>query len=98
VARIAFRLAVEQRRRARMRLVHVEADESLAATDRESDWFVRRAVEELPAVPRTVLHLHYWLGHTVDEIAQLLAMPPNTVKSHLARGRQRLASRFEETR
>jgi RNA polymerase sigma factor (sigma-70 family) len=98
VARIAFNLAIERRRLARARWPHVEIDQSWPATDHEPDWHVRRAVEALPAVPRAVLHLHYWLGHTVEEIAELLSIPPNTVKSHLARGRQRVAARLDERR
>lgn len=99
VARIAFHLAIERRRLARMRLEHVAAeDAALQTSDRAADWLLRRAVEELPAVPRAVLHLHYWLGYTVDEIAHLLGMPANTVKSHLSRGRQRIATRVEEPR
>jgi RNA polymerase sigma-70 factor (ECF subfamily) len=99
VARIAFRLAIERRRLARMRLEHIAADDAaLETSDRDADWLVRRAVEELPPVPRAVMHLHYWLGYTVDEIGQLLALPTNTVKSHLARSRQRIAARIEEPR
>jgi RNA polymerase sigma factor (sigma-70 family) len=98
VARIAFNLGIERRRLARARWPHIEIDQSCPVTDREPDWLVRRAVEELPVVPRAVLHLHYWLGHTVEEIAALLSIPPNTVKSHLARGRQRVAARLEERR
>jgi RNA polymerase sigma-70 factor (ECF subfamily) len=99
VARIAFHLAIERRRLARMRHEHIAVeDAALQTTDRDADWCVRRAVDELPPVPRAVLHLHYWLGYTVDEIAQLLGMPANTVKSHLSRGRVRVAARVEEPR
>jgi RNA polymerase sigma-70 factor (ECF subfamily) len=99
VARIAFRLAIERRRLARMRLEHVAADDAaLETNDGDADCLVRRAVEALPPVPRAVMHLHYWLGYTVDEIGQLLALPTNTVKSHLARSRQRIAARIEEPR
>jgi RNA polymerase sigma-70 factor (ECF subfamily) len=94
VGRIAFNLAIERRRLARLRRPHVSVDDEMPTRDAESDWFVRRAVDELPPVPRAVLHLHYWLGYSVDEIAGLLQVPANTVKSHLARGRHRIARRL----
>ena len=94
VGRIAFNLAIERRRLARLRRPHVSVDEAMPTRDTESDWFVRRAVDELPPVPRAVLHLHYWLGYSVEEIAGLLQVPANTVKSHLARGRHRIERRL----
>ena len=36
------------------------------------------------------MYLHYWLDATVDEIAELLAVPSGTVKSYLSRARARL--------
>ena len=98
VARIAFNLAIERRRLARMRRPHVNVDESMATRDTQSDWLVRRAVEELPPVPRAVLHLHYWLGYSVEEIGEALHIPANTVKSHLARGRRRIGEQLEATK
>ena len=59
VARIAFNLGVERRHLARGRRPHVEIDESIGAADLKPDWLVRRAVDDLPAMPRAVVHLHY---------------------------------------
>jgi len=39
------------------------------------------------------VHLYYWLDASVDEIAELLAVPSGTVKSYLSRARQRLRQR-----
>lgn len=46
------------------------------------------ALETLPATPRAVIVLRYWEDLDVNAVADLLRMPPNTVKSHAARGLQ----------
>jgi RNA polymerase sigma-70 factor (ECF subfamily) len=98
VTRMAFNLAIERRRLARLRHVHVEVVEALPGQAAEGDFLLRRAVEMLPVVPRTALHLHYWMGYSVAEIAELLQIPVNTVKSHLLRGREAVARRMERAR
>ena len=52
---------------------------------------VLRALEELDEPYRTAIHLHYWMRCSVAEIAEQLGTRPGTVKSHLYRGRERLA-------
>lgn len=54
------------------------------------------AMEELPHLYRSVLHLHYWLGEDVAAIAALLGAPAGTVKSYLHRGRERLRTQLEK--
>ena len=51
---------------------------------------VRRALEELPAQYREVLVLREMEGMSYLQIAKLCGVPPGTVMSRLARGRQRL--------
>ena len=48
------------------------------------------AVLRLPQKYRTVIHLHYYMGYSVDEIADILKSKPSTVKSQLHRARQKL--------
>ncbi len=48
------------------------------------------AVLHLPQKYRTVIHLHYYCGYSVDEIAKILSTKPSTVKSRLHRARQKL--------
>lgn len=48
------------------------------------------AVLALPVKYRTVIHLHYYCGYSIDEIADLLNTKPSTVKSQLHRARQKL--------
>jgi len=45
----------------------------------------------LPDAHRAAIHLHYWLGHTMEEIAQTLGIQSGTAKSWLFRARHLLA-------
>lgn len=55
------------------------------------------SLEEKYRIP---LHLHYYEGYTISEIAAILKLPPNTVGSRLYRGRallkQKLGGVFDE--
>ncbi|MCI8374452.1 MAG: sigma-70 family RNA polymerase sigma factor [Lachnospiraceae bacterium] len=48
------------------------------------------AVMELPVKYRTVIHLFYYEGYTVKEIAELLEEKVTTITTRLARGREQL--------
>ena len=47
-------------------------------------------MRSLTAAQRAVITLHYWGEQSVEEIAAALAMPENTVKTHLRRTRASL--------
>jgi RNA polymerase sigma-70 factor (ECF subfamily) len=98
--RVALRTALNHRQRARLRLPHL-GEEAFAGRPLLDDPAARlargeeaaalaQALERLPPLYRTVLHLHYWLEASVEEIAHLLGVPIGTVKSYLSRGRDRL--------
>ena len=101
--RLAYNYTLQHKRRARVRLPHVpiealdahaSSDGPLeAAAERERQRRVEQLLEGLPEVYRTVVYLHYWLDATVDETAELLAIPSGTVKSYLSRARARLRER-----
>jgi len=108
VYRTAFNLAVDHRRRLGRspETADDEAALALPATGPGSDPYrasreaeraraVRAAFGALSEEQRSALHLHYWMGHTVAEIGELLDLPAGTVKSHLHRGRERLARELE---
>lgn len=72
-----------------------------ASRDRESNPYqitvdsaqksaLRAAMARLPDLYRSALHLHYWMGMTVSEVGETLAVPEGTVKSYLHRGRAKL--------
>lgn len=48
------------------------------------------AVQSLPLNYRTIIYLYYYEGYKIKEISKLLKMKENTVKTNLARARQRL--------
>jgi len=58
---------------------------------RESATAVREALESLPAAQRLALTLHYFEDLRYEDIADVMGLPLNTVKSHIRRGKERLA-------
>ena len=54
------------------------------------------AVLALDEKYRTPLHLHYYGGYTIAEIAELIGEKPATVGTRLARGRELLKKALEE--
>src|ERR1051326_6775776 len=78
------------------------AGERLADTDRwtqpeedlalrESAAEVRAALAALPSAQRLALTLHYFEDLRYEDIAETMGLPLNTVKSHIRRGKERLA-------
>lgn len=53
-------------------------------------------VAALPEPQRTAIHLHYYEGYSLREIARLLGVTVPTVKMRLKRGRDALRSTWEE--
>ena len=51
---------------------------------------VMEAVRSLPKQYRDVIYLHYYEGYTAPEIAGILKRNPNTVYTHLHKGKQLL--------
>ena len=107
VYRIAFNQALNVKARARYRMPH-QGDQTLdtmPATDRDpherlqDDRRQRAVIEcvnELPEVYQSALRLHYWLGASMSEIAEMLETPENTVKSYLHRARRLLHAMLAE--
>ncbi len=54
------------------------------------------AVRALPAKYSAVIHLYYYEGLSIREIAHTLRLPASTVGSRLARGRDRLREMLKE--
>lgn len=78
----------------RKRIVPLETAEEVGVEDDYRE--VYSAVLSLPAKYRAVIHLHYFEGLSVAEIAQMLRVPEGTVKSQLSRGRALLRDMLEE--
>ncbi len=87
---IAYRLALKESKRAR-RNVELDGLDLLDQTPNpldnvlidERDRLVARAIGTLDADHRDVLVLRFYGGHSYEEIAELLKIPPGTVKSRL---------------
>ena len=54
------------------------------------------AVLSLPVKYRTVIHLYYYEGYSIKEIAAILEVPPATAGTWLARGREKLRTMLRE--
>ena len=67
------------------------AEPEAAVTRHEQASEVRAALELLPRSQRRALTLYYFEDKPYQRIAELMALPINTVKSHLLRGKQKLA-------
>jgi RNA polymerase sigma-70 factor, ECF subfamily len=53
---------------------------------------LRSALAKLPRSQRQALTLHYLEDRRYDEIAAMMGVPLNTVKSHILRGKERMAT------
>lgn len=75
-------------------LEDVESRTSVAAPapDEGADAALLKLVEQLPDRQRLAVTLYYLEERSVEEVAAMLAMPANTVKTHLHRARARLAA------
>lgn len=71
-------------------------NENIAVTDSVSETNVLNEVLKLPLKYRTVIHLHYYCGYSVEEIAKALKINSSTVKTHLHRARQILKNTLKE--
>jgi RNA polymerase sigma-70 factor (ECF subfamily) len=61
-------------------------------TDAQLQISVEQALAALPEIERTILVLYHQEECSYDGIASALSMPINTVRTHLHRGRKRLAA------
>ncbi len=96
------RTAWEQRRRRWLRdkvlgrwLSHQPApvstpDPEAMATGAESSRNLRKALEEVPARQRELLHLVFYQDLTVEEASRVLSVSLGTARTHFERGKARL--------
>lgn len=70
--------------------------EDVVVSQHQNDLFVIFEIMKLPKKQRNILYLYYYEGYKVYEIAQMLKMKENTVKSHLKRARDNLKERLGE--
>lgn len=71
-------------------------EEAAQAAVPEPESALLDAVRALPEKYSAVIHLHYYEGYSIREIAKLLGVPAPTVGTRLARGRERLRQLLKE--
>ena len=75
---------------------NVPLEEAAQAAVPEPESALLDAVRALPEKYSAVIHLHYYEGYSIREIAKLLGVPAPTVGTRLARGRERLRQLLKE--
>jgi RNA polymerase sigma-70 factor (ECF subfamily) len=76
----------------------VDAMEARETTGEGGDPQLWRLVDSLPDKQRQAVVLFYQDDRSIEEIADMLGMPVNTVKTHLHRARARLATQLDADR
>ena len=88
--------SADLRRTAERRNVPLEAAAQAAAEPAETESALLSAVRALPEKYSTVIHLYYYEGYSLREIAGILRLPVPTVGTRLARGREHLRTMLKE--
>jgi RNA polymerase sigma-70 factor (ECF subfamily) len=78
------------------RLAHGGASADEVLERQQVQAAIEALLAELPAAQRAALILFHQEGRSYDEIAAVLDVPVNTVRTHLHRGRTRLAKMLQE--
>jgi len=107
IYRVTFNHAVNVKERARFRRPHVEdtalrqvataspgLEKQIEAAQR--DRALEECIQTLPELYQSALRQYYWFGAGIGEIAELLGVPENTVKSYLHRARKLLHGMLKE--
>ena len=101
VARRAFdRAQVLKHRRARERQDEQLPDHASPQSDHDALRAAKleRLVAGLTPAQRAAVTMYYYEGHSVEQVANVLGMPENTVKTHLLRARAALRAAWTHER
>lgn len=90
---ICYRTAIDRVRIKRLQLVPIDAAERQHRDeDLELRMALRQALDDLPPDEREAFELVHVLGYRREEAAQIVGVPASTLRSRVARARQRLAA------
>ncbi len=74
----------------------VSLEETAGAVLPEEEHRLDAALRELEPHYRAVIHLYYYEGYRTEEIAKILHCKPSTIRSRLARAREKLKEMLKE--
>lgn len=94
--RTTIHRASDLRKVAANRTLPLEEADVVAMPEEAESSPILSAVQALPEKYSTVIHLYYYEGYTIKEIAKLLGLPTPTVGTRLSRGREKLRKLLEE--
>ena len=94
--RTTIHRASDLRKAASTRTLPLEEADVVAMPEEAESSPILSAVQALPEKYSTVIHLYYYEGYTIKEIAKLLGLPTPTVGTRLSRGREKLRKLLEE--
>ena len=89
LTRIAYNVFYDYKRRTEV--VRQDAPDVRQIPSSSLKMDIYTALAQLRDEERTCITLQLVDGYAIDEIADITAIPPNTVKSHLKRGKEKLA-------
>ena len=78
------------------RVAGLDRSATQIVVESEEQALLLRALRRLPLELQTALELFYWEGLLSREIAEVLELPPGTVRSRLRRGREMLREIIDE--
>jgi RNA polymerase sigma factor (sigma-70 family) len=79
------------------KIVRQEKSTELLDITENENYLLGEKILSLPIKYREVIILHYYNDYGIDEIAIILGISPNTIKTRLRRGREKLKGLLERT-
>jgi RNA polymerase sigma factor (sigma-70 family) len=79
------------------KIVRQEKSTELLDITENENYLLGEKILSLPIKYREVIILHYYNDYGIDEIAFILGISPNTIKTRLRRGREKLKGLIERT-
>ena len=89
--RIAYNVFQDHLRRNRLTDTTDAIPESVTSSNSDTKIDINRALQQLTPTERSAITLYYIDDRKVEDVASILQLPVGTVKSHLSRGRNKLA-------
>jgi RNA polymerase sigma-70 factor (ECF subfamily) len=89
--RIAYNVFQDHLRRNRLTDTTDAIPESVTSSNSDTKIDINRALQQLTPTERAAITLYYIDDRKVEDVASILQLPTGTVKSHLSRGRNKLA-------